>query len=250
LPLTETICDEKIVITIEPKQPFEEKIADQKTVVYSTLIDPAVIKIAAETIKGKLFAKYGFLKTKPEEVSIVSISKYYKPYIVVSGKYTVDYYRKRVSTIKVADDVSEVLIGIDRLKPKQVTGSYGQVYRGIELPSQEHVKKEVKASLVFDSSGQPISLDELPLSPSESNPEEVLAKSCKKEIPREFGLSILRTRIFKRPTDASWIDNELFEVNERVVIYVPIFKVLFRKVQTGKEKTLKFNGLTGKLIHK
>ena len=181
---------------------------------------------------------------------MVSITKHYKPYIVVSGRYRVEYYRKRISTIKVADDVSEVLIGIDRLKPKQVPGSYGQVYRGIELPSQEHVKKEVKASLVFDSAGHPISLDELPLSPSESNPEEVLARSCKKEIPPEFGLSILRTRIFKRPTDASWIDNELFEVNERVVIYVPIFKVLFRKVHPGKEKTLKFNGLTGKLIRK
>jgi hypothetical protein len=78
----------------------------------------------------------------------------------------------------------------------------------------------------------------------------MLARSCKKELPPEFGLSILRTQIFKRPTDANWIDNELFEVNEHVVIYVPIFKVLFRKVQTGKEKTLKFNGLTGKLIHK
>jgi hypothetical protein len=248
--LTETISDEKIVITAEPKQPFEERIADQKTVVYATLIDPAVIKIAAENLKCKVFAKYGFLKTKPEEVSIVSIGKYYKPYIVVSGKYTVDYYRKHISTIRVADDVSEVLIGIDRLKPKQINSSYGQVHRGIELPSQEHVKKEAKASLVLDSAGQPISLDELPLSPSESDPEEVLARSGKKELPREFGLSILRTQIFKRPTDASWIDNELFEVNEYVVIYVPIFKVLFRKVQTGKEKTLKFNGLTGKLIHK
>ena len=147
MPLTETICDEKIVITVEPKQPFEERIAAQKTVVYTTLIDPAVIKIAAETLKGKLFAKYGFLKTKPEEVSMVSITKHYKPYIVVSGRYRVEYYRKRISTIKVADDVSEVLIGIDRLKIKQVAGSYGQVYRGIELPSQEHVKKEAKASL-------------------------------------------------------------------------------------------------------
>jgi hypothetical protein len=86
--LTETISDEKIVITAEPKQPFEERIADQKTVVYATLIDPAVIKIAAENLKCKVFAKYGFLKTKPEEVSIVSIDKYYKPYIVVRAAST------------------------------------------------------------------------------------------------------------------------------------------------------------------
>jgi hypothetical protein len=249
--LTKTTCDEKIVILVEqPKQPFEERIVGRKTIVYETLVDPVVIKIAAENLKDQLFAKYGFLKTKPNEVKVVSVDKCYKPYMMISGKYFVDYYRKRVSTMKVADDVSEVLLGLDKLKPKQVTSSFGQVYRGIELGSQERVKKEAKASLVLDEFGRDASLKELPSAPSERNPEEVLAKSSTKEIPRELDLSVLRTRIFKRPADISWIANELFEVNERVAIYVPIFKVLFRNTKTGQEKTFEFDGLTGKLIQK
>jgi hypothetical protein len=249
--LTETTCDEKIVISAEqPKQPFDERIVSRKTIVYETLVDPVAIKIAAENLKDQLFTKYGFLKTKPNEVKVVSVDKHYKPYMMISGKYFVDYYRKRVSTIRVADDVSEVLVGIDKLKPKQVTGSFGQVYRGIELRSQERVKKEVKASLVLDEFGRDVSLKELPSAPSERNPEEVLAKTGAEEIPRELDLSVLRTRIFKRPSDISWIVKELFEVNERVAIYVPIFKVLFRNAKTGQKKTFEFDGLTGKLIRK
>jgi hypothetical protein len=48
----------------------------------------------------------------------------------------------------------------------------------------------------------------------------------------------------------SWIVNELFEANERVVIYVPRFRVVFRDVKTGKEKVAEFCGVTGKLIQK
>jgi hypothetical protein len=250
LGLMETVCDEKIVISAETKSPFDERIAARKTIVYETLVDAAVIKIAGENLKDKLFAKYGFLKPKPEEVSIVSVDKYYEPYVMVGGKYSIDYYRKRVWTIKVADDVSEVTLGLDKLKPKQVTDSSGKVYRGIELEGEERVKNEVKASFALDASGRDVSVRRLPSAPSERNPEEVLAKSCTREVPADLDLSVLRTRIFKRPSEVSWIVNELFEVNERVVIYAPRFRVVFKNVKTGKEKVAEFCGVTGKLIQK
>jgi hypothetical protein len=248
--LIEAVYEEKIVVSAEPKQPFEERIVLRKTIVYETLVDPAVIKIAAENLKDQIFPKYGFLKTTPHEVSVVSVEKYYKTYILISGKYAVDYYRKHIWSLKVADDTSEVLIGIDKLKPKQTTDTFGNVYQKIELNGEEHVKNEIKASLTLDEFGRDVSPKEMPLAPSERNPKEVLAKSITKEVPAELDLSVLRTRIFKRPADMSWIDHELFEVNERVVIYIPVFRVLFRKVKTGQEKTFEFDGLNGKLIHK
>jgi hypothetical protein len=247
--LIEAVCEEKIV-SAEPKQPFEERIVLRKTIVYETLVDPAVIKIAAENLKDQIFPKYGFLKTTPHEVSVVSVEKYYKTYILISGKYAVDYYRKHIWSLTVADDTSEVLIGIDKLKPKQATDTLGNVYKKIELNGEERVKNEIKASLILDEFGRDVPLKELPLAPSERNPEEVLAKSITKEVPAELDLSVLRTRIFKRPADMSWIDHELFEVNERAVIYIPVFRVLFRKDKTCQEKTFEFDGLNGKLIHK
>jgi hypothetical protein len=248
--LIEAIYEEKIIISAEPKQPFEERIIPRKTIVYETLVHPSVIKVAAENLKTQVFPKYDFLKTKPHEVEVVSVTKYYKAYILISGKYAVDYYRKHTWPIKVADNVSEVLIGIDKLKPKQDKDTFGNMFHKIELQGQERVKNEVKASLVLNEFGRDVSPKEMPLAPSERNSEEVLAKSIIKEVPAELDLSVLRTRIFKRPTDVSWIDHELFEVSERVVIHVPMFRVLFRKVKTGQEKTFEFDGLTGKLIHK
>ncbi len=248
----ETVQEEKIVIssTPEPKSPFEEKIASRKTIVYETLVHPAVIKIAADNLKDQLFAKYGFLKAKPEEVTIASIDVYYEPYIVISGKYSIDYFRKHVWTLKVADEVSEVTLCLEKFKPTQVPDSSGKAYMGIKLEGEERVKNEIKASLALDKSGRDVSLKELPSAPSERNPEEVLAKSGTKEVPADFDLSVLRTRIFKRPSELSWIVNELFEVNERTVIYAPRFRAVFKNVNTGKEKTAVFDGVTGKLIQK
>ncbi len=248
----ETVYDEKIVIssTPEPKSPFEENIAPRKTIVYETLIDPAVIKIAGENIKNQLFAKYGFLKTKSEEVTITSVTKHYEPHIVVSGKYTIDYYRKRVWNIKVADEVTELMFGLDKFTPKQITDSFGKTYKGIEFKGEERVKNTVTASLAFTASGREFSLKQLHSAPSEHNPEEVLAKNCATPVSTELDLTVLRNRIFKRPQNLSWIVSELFEVNERLMIYAPRFTVTFKNVKTGKEKTAEFDGVTGKLTQK
>jgi hypothetical protein len=252
--MMETINEERTVIFAEPesgpKAPFEERINARKTIVYVTLVDPAVIKIAGENLKGQIFAKYGFLRTSPNEVTIASIDKHYEPYIRISGKYTIDYNRKHVWTVKVNDDVSEVILGIDKFKPKRYVNAEGEAFRGIEISGEERVKKEAEASLTLDGDGRKVTLEELPSAPSEKNPQEVLAKSGAREVLPELDLSILRTRIFKRPTDISWIASEIFEVNERLVIYVPRFRVLFKNVKTGKEKTAEFDGVTGKLIRK
>ncbi|MBT0160571.1 hypothetical protein G4O51_11380 [Candidatus Bathyarchaeota archaeon A05DMB-2] len=39
-------------------------------------------------------------------------------------------------------------------------------------------------------------------------------------------------------------------VDERLVIYVPRFRVVLKHAKTGKEKTVAFEGVTGKLILK
>ena len=60
----ETVQEEKIVIssTPEPKSPFEERIASRKTIVYETLVHPAVIKIAADNLKDQLLPNTGSSK--------------------------------------------------------------------------------------------------------------------------------------------------------------------------------------------
>jgi hypothetical protein len=106
-PVTETVqAENTVVISPEAKSTFQEKIVERKTIVYETLVDPAVIKIAAENLKDQLFTKYGFLRPAPDEVTLVSIEKSYEPFIVITGKYAIDYYRKRTVAFAVDDAVS------------------------------------------------------------------------------------------------------------------------------------------------
>lgn len=110
--LTETVSDEKAVISTEPmpgNEPSNEKIVERKTIVYETLVDPTVIKVAGEKLKDQLFARFGFLKPKPEEIQLVSMDKYYEPFMVISGKYLIDYYRKCTYAVNVRKEVLEVI---------------------------------------------------------------------------------------------------------------------------------------------
>ena len=237
-----------IVISPESKSAFHEKIIERKTIVYETLVDPAVVKIVAENCKEQLFTKYGFLRPKPDEVTLVSIEKSYEPYILVTGRYFIDYYRKRVVTFKVDNAVSEVVFGFGRFSSKQITDSFGKTHKGIELPAEERLQIEFKATLTLDALGKDTSFKQLQAAPSEKNPEETLSKANEKPVAPNFEVDILKNRIQRRPGDVAWVEDESFETTERMVIYTPRFRALCRHNRTGRKRVAEFDGVTGKLI--
>jgi hypothetical protein len=249
--LTETVSDEKIVISTEPmpgNESCNQKIAERRTIVYETLVDPTVIKVAGEKLKDQLFARFGFLKPKPEEVQLVSMDKYYEPYMVISGKYLIDYYRKCTYAVNVGKEVLEVILLNSKFEPEQPMDSSARDHKIIKLEGEERLTNEAKASLVLDRSGQDVTLDKLSSAPSERHPSKILAKFGVEEIAQDADLDIIRSRIIKRPKDINRLVNELFEVDERVVIYTPRFRVLYRNVKTGEEKMMEFDGVTARRI--
>jgi len=252
LVLTETISDEKTVVSTEPMPGNElgnEKIVERKTIVYETLVDQTVIKMGGEKLKDQLFARFGFLKPKPEEIQLVSLDKYYEPFMVISGKYVIDYYRKCAYQVKVDKEVLEVILLNNKFGPEQPTDSSAKDYHNvIKLEGEERLTKEAKASLVLDRSGQDVALDKLSSAPSVMHPKKILEKFGVEEIAQEADLDIIRSRIMKRPRDINRLVNELFEVDERVVIYSPRFRVLYRNVKTGEDKAVEFDGVTAKRI--
>jgi len=229
-----------------------DKIVERKTIVYRTLVDPTVIKIAGEKFKSKLFVRFGFLKPKPEEIQFVSIDKYYEPYILISAKYTIDYYRTCAYTIDVEEKVREVILLNQKLKPEETKDSSSRGFKVIKLDGEENLLYEDKASLILDKYGREVPLEQLPSAPSEENPEKMLAelgeKAKKLQIALDADVDTIRSRIVKRPKDIERIVHELFEVDERTLIYTPIYVVLFRNVKTGEEKTTEFDGVTSKKI--
>jgi hypothetical protein len=249
--LTEIVCNENenvVIISTETSLPFSENIVARKTIVYETLIDPAVIRISAENLKDELFTRYVFFKALPNEVNVVSVDRFYEPFIKVSGRYSINYYRRRVLTINVENNVSELVFPFARCQATQLADSFGKMRNAVALEGEEKLRNETSASLALDASGRDTSLKQLPSAPSERNPGEVLSQFCVKEVPRELEVSVLRNRIQKRPADASWVANEVFEVSERLVVYAPRYRAVFKHAKSGKERVAEFDGVTGKLI--
>ena len=233
-------------------KPVPERIVKRKTIVYRTLVDPTVVKITGEKIKERLFVRFGFLTPKPEEVQYVSVDKYYEPYIVVSGRYSIDYYRKRVYPVEVDGDVREVILLKQIFKPVPPKEPAKKACKAIRLVGEERMFYEDTAYLILDRKGREVAPEQVPQAPSEEEPDTILTefgeKIGKLEIPADMEVGVVRSKIVKRPSDVERVVEELFEVSERVIIYTPIYNVSFQNMKTGGVKALKIDGITAKVI--
>ena len=61
-------------------------------------------------------------------------------------------------------------------------------------------------------------------------------------------IAFLRHKIAKRPSDADVIIKEIFEINERMIIYDPMYELVFQNVRTAKTVTILIDAITGNII--
>jgi hypothetical protein len=240
--MTETKQIEHAVISTEATWK-KENIVKRKTIVYEAHIDPTVIRVAGEKLKKQLFTKYGLFKPRSEEIQFVSLSKYYSPYIVISGRYFIDYFRNRAYVFRVDDAVREVVLLNNKFLPEPSRNA-----RVIKLYGEERLIKESKAFLIMDKNGRDAQVDNLPSAPSEKKPEKAIEEFGIEELAENADVDFMRQRIAKRPEDISRIMEEVFEITERTVIYTPRFKIAFKNVSTAEEKTLVLDGVSSKRI--
>jgi hypothetical protein len=223
-----------------------DKLVPRKTVVYETLVDPTVIKVTGERLKRRLFTKFGFWRSNSVAIELVSMKKYYEPYIVISGRYFLNYYRLCDYTISPDNDVEEVILLNQKFYPQKHQNSTAS----IKLEGEERLVVEKKGFFMLAKNGQEANLETLPSAPSEKNPDETIAKYGIVEIDSEADVDFVRKRLVHRPENLSRIVNEIFEINERVVIYAPRFKLTYVNANTYQEKSMEFDGVTSKRIHK
>jgi hypothetical protein len=245
--LSETASEERIVLSAETA-PSIERITERKTIVYETRIDQTVIKVEGEKVKDYLFMRFGFLRPKPGEVELVSVDKYYEPYVVISGRYAIDYYRRCAYTVSINKEVREVILSEHKFEPNRPIDPSAKDHNVIRLDGEERIMNEIKAFLILDRSGQDVEPKELPSAPSEKSPKEILAGFGVEEIGPDWDLEIIQSRVIQRPKDINRLVSEIFEVNERAVIYTPRFRARYKNVKTGEEKTVEFDGVTAKRI--
>ena len=242
--MTETVSAETVVISAETPS-TKEKIVERKTIVYETVVDPTLIRVACEKLKKQLFTKFAFYWFQPklEDIQFVSMDKYYEPYILISGRYFIDYLRKCTYVLKVAEGAREIILGTNKYVPETYKSN-----RIVKLHGEERLIKESKAVLFLDKDGRDSDADNIPPGSPEKKPEKVIAQFGIEELAENADVNFVRERIAKRPKDMSRIVEEVFEITDRSVIYTPRFKLLFKNVKTGEEKVLVLDGITSRKI--
>jgi hypothetical protein len=239
--LTEIANAEPVVISSETTK---ENIAKRKTIVYEAPIDSTVIRVSGEKLKKELFTRFGFFKPKSEEIQFVSLDKYYEPFIVISGRYFIDYYRKCAYIFKVDEGVKEVVLLNNKFLPE----TSNRKAKLVKLYGEERLTNEEKAFLILDKNGRDSDAVNLSSAPSEKKPEKVIEEIGIEELAENADVNFVKERIAKRPKELCRVVEEIFEISDRSVIYTPRFKLLFRNVKTGQEKVLLLDGVTSKRI--
>jgi len=243
------------VLHLNEIPPIPEKISKRKVIVYKSRVDPTIVKLTAEKMKYKLFAKFGFSKRRSEEIRVVSVDKYYEPYILIDANYSVQYFKKRVFTLDVDPETEEVKILGESYKPEidaSRSGEAGEPHKVIRLEAQLWSSYQDKAYLVLDKEGKEIPPDQVPAAPSEDHPEKILKEFSKKtgmvQVSPRKEIDMVKSRIVKRPSDVAKIEDEMFQISEHAVIYSPIYEITFRNVRTGEERLVKIDGVSAKIM--
>ena len=233
---------------MENTETLPQKVVDRKTIILKSRLDPDAAKKLGEDKKADLFSKFVFLKPSPNDISLISLNQYYEPLMVIGGKYSIDYCRKRFFELKADDQVQKIYVGGEEFKFE--SSNSGKLPRVLKIAGEEHLHQDKETYFVLDRFMREFSPEKVHLAPfvyAIENPESSHADFKKVKISLEQEIAFLRSRLVKRPSDAGEIIKEVFEINERMIIYNPIYELLFQNVKNAKMVMVLVEGITGKL---
>ena len=226
-----------------------QKIVDSRTIILKTRLSFSIVKSQGDRLKTSFFVRFGILKPKRKDISLIAFSKYYEPCILIGGKYAIDYCRRHNYALQVEDRTQDILIDGKKLKP-EILSLEGNT-RVVKLVGEEHAHYENETYIVLDRALQEVSPENLFFAPSESEVENEPASDFdlrRAQISLEEEITFLRSKIAKRPSDVAEIIREKFEINERIIIYSPVYELTYKNVKNGKNVTVLINGITGDVI--
>ncbi len=173
-------------------------------------------------------------KPKKEDVHVDSIKLFHECLLLVSGKYTADYFRKEVHTISVDSNVQEITFGGGTFPIKEKSG-FKRAFVGnrgknkIDLPLEEHVFVEEEDELAFDHNGTeikfPFKIDSKTI---ENYADQILTENSanvkKPKITFDSAANLLKESLKKQ------LDSDIQKLNDEFVlkgiteVYVPIYE--------------------------
>ena len=209
-----------------------------KTVVLRPTLD---LSDAEQIVENRKTSRFRSMLQKPSktEVHVHSLKLSYEAFLILSGKYNADFYRKVIHTINVKPNVKEILVGGFTFPVKRGKGVLGRLRtkvksstrkkNQIDLEIEEHVFLEEEKEVAFDHHGKEI---KMPYKMSsrliESYPRRTLGKvknNVKKpEITYAAAAERLTAKLKKSVTIGRRNLVEKVVVNEIIELYVPIYE--------------------------
>ena len=209
-----------------------------KTVVLRPIVDYNEAEQIVENRKTSLFRSM-LQKPKKTEVHVHSIKLSYEAFLILSGKYNADFYRKTVHTITVDPAVREIIIGDDVFPITRGKGVLGKLNTKIkksagrknqvDLELEEHVYIDDEQEIAFDHHGKEI---KMPYKMSsrliESYPRRTLEKTKnnvkKPEITYDAAVTRLTSKLKKSISIGKRNLQEKIAIDEIIELYVPIYE--------------------------
>ncbi len=226
-----------------------------KTVVLQPRIDSDEAEEIVENRKTSSFRSM-LQKPKKTDVHIHSLKLYYEAFLILSGKYNADFYRKVVHTINVKPDVKEILVGGYTFPVKRGKGIIGKFStkiksntrkkNQIDLEVEEHVFLDEEKEVAFDHHGKEIKMPyKMSTNLIESYPRRTLAKTKnyvkKPEITYDAAAKRLIAKLKKSVSISKRNLKEKIMIDEIIELYVPIYEARL----IGPKKNVRIMRLDG-----
>ena len=138
-----------------------------KTVVLRPILD---YDSAEQIVENRKTSRFRSMLQKPSktEVHVHSLKLSYEAFLILSGKYNADFYRKVIHTINVKPNVKEIIIGGYTFPVKRGKGVLGKLNtkikkntkrkNQIDLELEEHVYLDNEQEVAFDHHGKEIKM--------------------------------------------------------------------------------------------
>src|SRR5512136_722836 len=139
-----------------------QSIVDTKTITLKPRLDQSDVQLIGDEIKPRLFSKFGF-KSKPEYIKLLGSEIYFEPYLIIGGKYSLDYCKKHVFKVNVEESTTKVYVAGQEFRSVQLDPK--TTNRTIKMTGEEHAHHERQAYFILDRLKREIPPDRLPISP-------------------------------------------------------------------------------------
>jgi len=207
-------------------------------VVLRPQLDLDDVEQIVENVKTSRFRSM-LQKPKKSEVHVHSLKLSYEAFLILSGKYNADFYRKVIHTISVKPNVKEIVVSGYTFPIKQGKGVLGKLgtkiksstrkKNQVDLEVEEHVFLDEEKDIAFDHHGKEIKMPyKMSSKLIESYPRRTLEKikdNVKKpEITYDAAAKRLISKLKKSVSIGKRNLTEKITIDEIIELYVPIYE--------------------------